>query len=222
MRERVEDRRGHRRIELRATATLVQRGEAVGRFTVQNLSAGGALLTGTHDVLRAAPLRLLLELPSGDTLAVGAHVRRKASADGMVALAVVFRHLSPGSEDRIQDAVVALLDDRYRSEHPAVLVVDADEAVRLGIMARVGALGRRSIPCAAPLDAMRVLASGETVEAVVARDGGESSPELLAWVAENHPELRPILLVEDRSSDPFVTHLTISRCFPEQLGAALA
>lgn len=222
MHEEHGERRGYQRVDLRAVATLVQRGEAVGRFTVQNLSAGGALLTGAHDVANSAPLRLLLELPEGDTLAVGAHVRRRAATDGMVALAVAFRHVEPGSEDRIQDAVVSLLDDRFKEDHPAVLVVEADEAVRRSIVARVTALGRRTIPCAAPLDALRVLASGERLEAVVTRDGADAGPELLAYVAENHPELRPILLVEDRSSDPSVGHLQIARCFPEQLASVLA
>ncbi|MCA9610786.1 MAG: PilZ domain-containing protein [Myxococcales bacterium] len=222
MQGRLEERREHCRVDLRATATLVQRGEAVGRFTVQNLSAGGALLTGGRDVANSAPLRLLLELPKGETLAVGAHVRRRATADGTVALAVAFRHVEPGSEDRIQDAVMTLLDDRFRAEHPAVLIVEADAQARLELTARLGALGRRAIGCPAPLDALRVLESGEPIDAVVARDGVESGPELLTWVAENHPRVRSILLVEDRSSDPAVGHLQIARCFPEQLAAALA
>lgn len=222
MQGRLDERRTHDRVDLQATATLVQRGEAVGRFTVQNLSAGGALLTGAKDVANSAPLRLLLELPAGEKLAVGAHVRRRATNGGTVALAVAFRHVEPGSEDRIQDAVVSVLDDRYRTEHPAVLIVDADETARLELVARIDAMGRRAIACAAPLDALRVLESGEPIEAVVARDGVDSGPELLAWVAENHPKLRPILLVEDRSSDPAVGHLQIARCFPEQLASVLA
>lgn len=222
MQARGLERRAHGRVDLAATATLLQRGEAVGRFTVQNLSAGGALLTGAHDVANSAPLRLLLRLPGDEPLAVGAHVRRRARVGSMVALAVSFRHLTTASEDRIQDAVVALLDESYRAEHPAVLVVDEDEDARLAIIAQLGALGRRAIPCAAPLDAIRVLESGEPVEAVVARDALGTHPELLAWVAENHPELRSILLVEDRSSDPSVAHLRIARCFPEQLGAVLS
>ncbi|MBX3269110.1 MAG: PilZ domain-containing protein [Sandaracinaceae bacterium] len=219
MEGRVNERRDH--VDLSATATLLQRGEAVGRFTVQNLSAGGALLTGGHDVARAAPLRLLLELPGGETLAVGAHVRRRARAGDTVALAVAFRHLDPGSEDRIQDAVVRLLDDHRRAEHPPVVVLDTDETVRLELMAHVAALGRRPVPCAAPLDAIRVLESDERVEAVVAREGG-GGLELLAWVADNHPESKAILLVEDRASDPAVGHLRVVRCFPEHLSSVLA
>ena len=71
---------------------------------------------------------------------------------------------------------------------------------------------------------MRVLEAGdEFVGAVVVRDGLDGShPELLTWVAENHPRVRPILLVEDRGSDPCVSRHEVARCFPEQLVDALA
>lgn len=215
--------RGTDSVNLRGMATLVQGGDIVGRFTVQNLSAGGALLTGAHDVGHAAPLRLLLELPNGEPLSVGAHVVRRAWLGNLIALAVGFDRLSPKTEDRIQDALVDFLDQRYRAEHPAVLVVDPDEDARLLTVARLAAIGRRSIPCAAPLDAMRLLDAGrEPVDAVLVRDGVGTNPELLAWVVENHPGVRPILLVEDRNSDPSAPRLEVARCFPEHLGQVLA
>jgi len=165
----------------------------------------------------AAPLRLLLELPDGEPLAVGARVRRRAQAGDTVALAVAFRHLDQGSEDRIQDAVLSLLDASFRRAHPAVLVVDPEPGARRELVRRVDALGRRGIPCAAPLDAMRILEDGDRVEAVLARDGVDTHPDLLAWVAENHPSVRSVLLVEDRASDPSVQNLRVARCFPELL-----
>jgi len=218
MGEETVERRTHRRVDLETTATLLERGDPVGRFTVQNLSASGALLTGAHDVQPAAPLRLLLELPDGESLAVGAHVRRRAHAGDTVALAVAFRHLEQGSEDRIQDAVLSLLDASFRSAHPAVLVVDPDPETRGALVGRLEALGRRPIACAAPLDAMRVLEDGEPIEAVVARDGSDTHPDLLSWVVENHPSVRSVLVVEDRASDPSVRNLRVVRCFPEHLG----
>lgn len=218
MGEETVERRASRRVDLQTTATLLERGDPVGRFTVQNLSASGALLTGAHDVQPAAPLRLLLELPDGEPLAVGAHVRRRAHAGDTVALAVAFRHLDPASEDRIQDAVLSMLDASFRRTHPAVLVVDPAPDRRRALVAQVDGLGRRGIPCAAPLDAMRILEGGDPVAAVVARDGVEPHPELLSWVVENHPTVRSVLLVEDRSSDPPVQDLRVARCFPEDLG----
>lgn len=221
----VTDRRGHPRVGLPTTATLLQRGDVVGRFTVQNLSAGGALLTGGHDVNSSAPLRLLLELPGGEPLAVGAHVRRRATEGNFVALAVAFRHLSQSSEDRIQDAVLAQIDRRFREAHPAVLIVDCSEAARLELAARVHAMGCRAIPCAAPLTALQLLQDpDESIRAVIVRDapGARPGPELLEWAAETIPNVRPILVVEDPASDPAVAHRGVYRCRPEHLATVLS
>lgn len=220
-----DDRRVHPRISLPTTATLLQRGDVVGRFTVQNLSAGGALLTGGHDVHRVGPLRLLLELPGGEPLAVGAHVRRRASVGNLVALAVAFRHLSQSSEDRIQDAVLQQLDHTFRSDHPAVVIVDSSEAARLELAAGLHALGHRVIPCAAPLTAMQLLQDPEEpIRAVLVRDAPSArpGPELLEWVAECYADVRPILLVEDPASDPSVAHRGVYRCRPEHLDTVLS
>lgn len=221
---RGDNRRNHQRVDLGATATLLQHDDMVGRFTVQNLSAGGALLTGAHGVEPEAPLQVLLELPNGDFLAIGAAVRRRADVGSLVALAVAFEHITADSEDRIQESLLAHLDRRYREEHPAILIVDADPSARRTVIDRLADTRHRTIPCPAPLDAMRVLEIGdEFVEAVVVRDGLDGShPELLTWVVENHPQVRPILLVEDRGSDPHVSRLEVARCFPEQLAEVLA
>lgn len=219
-----EERRARARCDLRATATIVSRGEAVGRFTVQNLSAGGALLTGGHDVPRAARCRVLLELPSGESLAVGAWVRRRATNDGVIALAVSFRHASPASEDRIQDAILGLLDRRHKSENPAVLVVDSSPAQRHALVAQLSELGHRTIGCAAPLDAIRRLDDPEDhVRAVLVRDAAGARPgvELLELVADTYRDVRPILLVEDPAADPKVVHRAVMRCRPEHLAGAL-
>src|SRR5687767_10283876 len=100
------ERRRFPRVDLRASAMLLQRGGAVGRFVVQNLSASGALLTGARVVRRSAPLRLLLELPGGVAVTLGARVRRRATIGDLVALAVSFRHIQESSEDRIQEALL--------------------------------------------------------------------------------------------------------------------
>src|SRR5687768_7244286 len=101
---RTSERRDESRIDLKGTAMLVQRGGPIGRFVVQNLSASGALLTGAHDVKTSAPLRVLLELPSGEALTLAAHVKRRAVAGDVVALSVGFLH-HESSEDRIQEAI---------------------------------------------------------------------------------------------------------------------
>lgn len=219
-RDEREERRRTKRVDLHATATLVQRGGQVGRFTVQNLSAGGALLTGGSDVLCSAPLRVVLELPNGEALTVGAHVRRKVRTGNLVALAVAFRHISEASEDRIQDALLALLDRAYRVEHPAVLIVEPGAEARDALWRRIDRLGRRTLLAAAPLGALRMLDDPtESVETVLAR---KPCLELLEHVAENQPCVRPVLLVDDPAADPSVGHPRVERCRPEQLEQLLA
>ena len=218
---RSTDRRAHPRVGLTTTATLVQRGEPVGRFMVQNLSAGGALLTGAPHVSRAAPVRLVLELPDGP-LTVDAELHRSVDVGGLVALAVAFRHVEPRSEDRIQDAVLGMLDKGYRDTHPAVVVVDVSERARLTLAAELTALGHRVLTFAAPLGVVDLLSDpDENVGAVVVRDESEPGPELLEWIAETHARVRAVLLVEDRKSDPAVGDHRVLRCFPEQLGDAV-
>lgn len=215
------ERRNRPRVDLAITATLMCRDEPVGRYTVQNLSAAGALLTGQQAVDEDAPLRVLLDLPS--PLATDAVVKRQVQADALVALAVQFQHDSDEAEDQIQDAVLAMLDERFRAEHPAVLVVDRDEDVRKTLSSTLESRGRRAIACEAPLNAMQVLNDPrERVHAVVMRDGPDAYPELLQWVAETQSNVRPILLVEDRRSDPAVAHAGVRRCFPEHLDEHLS
>jgi len=214
------ERRRFGRVDLHATATLVQRGGQVGRFTVQNLSAGGALLTGGSDVLRSVPIRVVLELPSGEALTLGAHVKRKVKTGNLVALAVAFRHITEASEDRIQDALLALLDRGYRVEHPAVLIVEASPEVRAELAVVVTSLGRRALVAEAPLGALRVL--DDPVESVDAVLGRTDCLELLEHVAETYERVRPLLLVDDPRADPHVAHARIERCRPAHLERLLA
>lgn len=218
------ERRRFERLDLPATATLVQRGGSVGRFTVQNLSAGGALLTGGHDVRASAPLRVFLELPGREPLTLGAHVKRRVVEGNLVALAVAFRHISESSEDRIQDALLELIAAAHREEHPAVLVVDPSPAARAELAEAIRSLDRRVVTAEAPLGAMRVLADpNERVDAVVVRLGDDGAPvELLQHVAESYERVRPILYVADRVSDPPVSHPRVQRCGPEHLADVLA
>ncbi|HEY8426905.1 MAG TPA: PilZ domain-containing protein [Sandaracinaceae bacterium] len=218
------ERRRLERFDLPATAMLVQRGGSVGRFTVQNLSAGGALLTGGHDVRASAPLRVFLELPGMEPLTLGAHVKRRVVHGNLVALAVAFRHISESSEDRIQDALLELLAAAHREEHPAVLVVDPSPDARAELAATIRALDRRVLTAEAPLGALCVLDDpDERVDAVVVRLGDENAPvELLEHVAESYPRVRPILYVADRISDPPVAHPRVQRCGPEHLAEVLA
>ncbi len=224
MSRRWPERRQSARCDVFATATLLQRGGSVGRFMVQNLSAGGALLTGGHDVRTSAPLRVLLELPGGEPLTVGAHVKRRVVEGDLVALAVAFRHMSNSSEDRIQDAMLEMIAAAHRAEHPAVLVVDPSAETRAELATRLRALDRRVLSAEAPLGALRILDDpSEHVDAVIVCEGEGAAPlELLTHVAESYQGVRPILFVADPMADPSVPHPRVMRCGPEHLRDTLA
>lgn len=218
------ERRRFSRIDVPATATVLQRGGSLGRFTVQNLSAGGALLTGGHDVRASAPLRVLLELPGREPMTLGAHVKRRVVDGNLVALAVAFRHITESSEDRIQDALLELIAATHRADHPAVLVVDPSPDARAELVDRIRALDRRVLTAEAPLGALRILDDGsEHVDAVIVREAEGGAPvELLEHVAESYANVRPVLYVADRSADPSVAHPRVQRCGPEHLRDVLA
>jgi hypothetical protein len=194
---RDEERRSHRRVELTATAIVLHREQPVGRFVVQNLSASGALLTGSHPVAQGKRVRVLLSFPDQRMVAVSGRVVRQCDAMGhVVSLAVAFRHCPAATQDLIQqEALTALL----RAGKPSVVVLADRPEVRRRLAHEVEALGRAARLAATPLDAVRWLEDpGERIDTVVvARSmGAPGAYALLGFFAEEYPRVRR-LLVQD-------------------------
>jgi hypothetical protein len=104
-------------VDLPATAVVVRGGVDVGRFTVANLSPAGALLTGTGDVDVGDDLLLRVEVLDRRPFVLSAKVVRRAlAAQGLTALAVVFRHKHTETEDEIQDAILGVLEEEVKSQ----------------------------------------------------------------------------------------------------------
>ncbi len=113
----VEERRAHRRVELPATAVLLRGGSEAARFVVQNLSASGALFTGSNQLTNGKPLLFRLDLPARKPIAVRGKIARQATiVPGLFALAIEFVHKSPETEDAIQQAVLDALEESVESE----------------------------------------------------------------------------------------------------------
>ena len=74
----VEERRAHRRIDLPASAVLLRGGTEAQRFVMQNLSAAGALLTGSRPLPENRLLLFRLDLPAHAPIAVRGKVSRQA------------------------------------------------------------------------------------------------------------------------------------------------
>jgi len=184
--------------QLPLTAVLFRRDAALGRFTVQNLSAGGALLTGRRDVAVDERVRVLLPLPGRAPLVVDGKIARRATAGSdLVVLAVQFRHRSPSSEDAIQEALVRELSRRAELETPSVLVVQDSAELSERLRSDLASLGRRVHVATTPLDAIRWLEDPvERVDVafVDVSAGDVDGLGLMRFLHEEHPTVRRVLV----------------------------
>ncbi len=194
----LADRRRHRRTDVPLTAVLFRRDAALGRFVVQNLSAGGALLTGRRDVSADERVRVVLPFPGREPLVLDGRVARRASAPNqLVALAIEFRHRSPRTEDAIQEALVSELDRRAHVRAPTVLVIQDGEEICRRLAQDARAFGRPVRIASTPLDAVRWLEDPEApidVAFVDVSAGEVDGLALLRFLADEYPTVRRILL----------------------------
>ncbi len=110
MQHGIHERRSRQRVDLGATAVLMMGGQATARFVVQNLSARGALLTGSAALEVTRPCALRLELSHSGPVSIRARVVRRATiVQGLFAVAVEFVHRGD-SEDAVQQAVLLELE----------------------------------------------------------------------------------------------------------------
>lgn len=193
------DRRRHARLgEAPTTAVLFKRDAALGRFVVQNLSAGGVLLTGRQDVEADERVRVFLPLPGREPLVLEGRIARRAlAANDLVALAVEFQRPSPGTEDAIQEALVSELTRRATGGAPKVLVLQDSEELCERLRQDLLALGRRVHVARTPLDAVRCLEDPDGgVEAAVVdvSVGDVDGLALMRFLREEYPTVRRILL----------------------------
>lgn len=193
--EHAGERRRHQRVNLPARAWMLHRQERIGKFTVNDLSAGGAVLTGGHSVPRGERVRVLLEIPGCDPMHLDALVVRSVHAFSDVsALAVAFRHRGADTQDVIQDAVLGAL---LRSQRPDVLLIDDDPCGAPELETEIAFVGRAVVRVRTPLDAMRLLEDPERnfdLVLVGAQLRSIDAEEVMAFLADEYPRLRRVLV----------------------------
>jgi len=135
------ERRVNERVYLDGLALLVERGTPIGKYKLENLSAGGALVAGGHRLRPGHLVHVLMDLTTGQgPMSMTGAVRRQQH-DGK-ALALSFPSLSPDQEDAIQDAVLrALLRRESQSSRSPVLVFEPRPRVRLEIETELRSFG---------------------------------------------------------------------------------
>ncbi|MDH4281973.1 MAG: PilZ domain-containing protein [Myxococcales bacterium] len=131
------------RVDLDGRAVLFQRGHHVGQYTLENISAGGAFVSGERDLRPGHLVHLLIDFATGEeTMSLTGSVRRVRDKDDGVGLAIAFPVLSPDQEDAIHDAVLrALLRRDGAIAHLPLLVFEPRRRVREEIESEIRSFG---------------------------------------------------------------------------------
>ena len=158
------ERRSNHRVDLDGRAVLFQRGDHVGQYTLENISAGGAMVSGDRNLRPGHLVHLLIDLETGeDTMSLTGSVRRVRDKSNGVGLAIAFPVLSADQEDAIHDAVLRALlrRDTNSSLHP-LLVFEPRRRVREEIESEIRSFGIPVFGVDSLTDAVRELENEET------------------------------------------------------------
>lgn len=162
------DRRSNHRVDLDGRAVLFQRGDRVGQYTLENISAGGAFVSGDRNLRPGHLVHVLIDLESGEeTMSLTGSVRRvRDHGDGNgngIGLAISFPVLSADQEDAIHNAVLrALLRRDARAERLPLLVFEPRRRVREEIESEIRSFGLPVFGVDSLADAVSELESEET------------------------------------------------------------
>ncbi len=157
------DRRLHHRVDLDGRAVLFQRGDRIGQYALENLSAGGAFISGERDLRPGHLVHVLIDFGARDpTMSVTGSIHRVREAGNGVSLALRFPALSADQEDTIQDAVLrTLLRREEQASRLPLLVFEPRSRVRQEIEAEIRSFGLPVIGVESLEDAVRELESEE-------------------------------------------------------------
>ena len=161
------DRRRNTRVDLDGRAVLFQRGDRVGQYTLENISASGAMITGARNLRPGHLVHVLVDLADGGTMSLTGSVRRVRDHDGSngngVGLAIAFPVLSADQEDAIHDAILrALLRRDAKATRLPLLVFEPRRRVREEIERELRSFGHPVVGVDSLSDAVAELESEES------------------------------------------------------------
>lgn len=159
-----EDRRSNHRVDLDGRAVLSQRGDRVGQYKVQNISAGGAMVSGKRGLRPGHLVHLLIDFDTdSETMSLTGCVRRVRTENGGVAAAISFPVLSADQEDAIHNTVLrALVRREAAASQPTLLVFEPRRRVREEIESEIRSFGFDVSGVDSLADAVRELEGDET------------------------------------------------------------
>ena len=188
----VEEKRRYPRAPVGTTVSLFRGDKPLGRYLAINVSTGGALLRGAPPAATGEPLKVEIRLLTGGRACLEAVVLRESRVRGKSAFALVFTSLSPGDRQAIKIMVQATLEE---SRAASVLIVSDDEQGYRTLRPRIQQLGLFCLTVTTPSAAMHCLEMpNRLTRAVVDLSlGADDGRDMLAYLAEHHPDVRRIL-----------------------------
>jgi CheY-like chemotaxis protein len=182
---------------------IVGEGGITGHCLVEDLSGGGARVSGGPDLIVGEMVRLLLQLPGRGPFSMPGRVVRRfsesrpGSGEGR-AFGISFTRVSEPAF-ATHEATVRALKDYGALTEPVVLVVDESTQACFTLVQALHQVGRKAIAVTTPLDAIEWLLDGgshfEMALVNTAHDrGGNDGRDLLAFLADEYPEVRRVLI----------------------------
>jgi hypothetical protein len=201
-----DERRLYVRARVAATATAWVRGLCKGSYLVENLSLGGAYMSGGPAVRAGEELKVVLQLPRGPVEIRGVVLRSGALARDW-SLAVRFERSSRQAGEAIGVAVAEALEEARRGAssraEPTVLVVDDSLLVREALTRDIRCVGSEAACFSTSLDALDFIDRPESRIEVALIDlaGARGGRDLFIFLADEKPAIRRVLMA-DQSRRP--------------------
>jgi hypothetical protein len=196
-----DERRLYVRARVAATATAWVRGLCKGSYIVENLSLGGAYLSGGPAIRPGEELKLILQLVR-EPVEVRGVVLRSDTRVRDCSLAVRFERPSRQAGEAIGAAVAAAVEEATRDAssraEPTVLVVDDSLLVREALTRDIRCAGREAACFSTSLDALDFIDRPESRIEVALIDliGTRGGRDLFLFLADEKPAIRRVLMAD--------------------------
>jgi CheY-like chemotaxis protein len=203
----MADKRQYQRISLAATSWLTFRGALLGPLLVENISLGGAMLSGSPSLPVGSDVGVILVPHGHPTLRLRGRVLRQSTTGSRETIALAFEPMPLATEAHLQRFLSASTKQLRPTAAPSVLVVDRSEQVRRAMQRILARSGRSTLHAQTQLDAVRWADEPnvrmDTVVVGQALNSAGQQP-LLRYFAEKKPWVHRVLLTTEGQNDPGV------------------
>ncbi|HEY0707869.1 MAG TPA: response regulator [Polyangia bacterium] len=192
------ERRCSPRASLTSRAVVRRQQESLGTFEVLNLAAGGLLLAGDppeagSGIAPDETVDVVLDLAAGDPLILPGHLMGARKTRHGSAFVFAFSALPAGVRAQLQTRID---DNVARAQAARVLVVDDSREIGDALCFQLDRLGQAAHAVTTPLEALRLLEEPNQVQVAIVDMvlGGANGLDLLAYLSDQHPNIRRVLM----------------------------